>query len=211
MAITCPTCGTQFDVTLFEFNRGIRCDCGTWVDLSNGHMRSTHPTVPTSNGTDAMKIHSPAFPNGGRIPAKYTGDGDDISPPLGWEGVPEGTKELTLICDDPDAPTPESWVHWVIYKIPADRQELPDEIPTEPRLPFLGGALQGRNSWQSGPTIGYRGPAPPHGHGVHHYHFKLYSLGAELDLEPSMEKRDLLKAIAGHTTAEAELVGTYER
>jgi Raf kinase inhibitor-like YbhB/YbcL family protein len=158
-----------------------------------------------------MTIESAAFAGGEPVPRKHTGDGEDVSPSLSWQGVPDGTKELALICDDPDAPTPKPWVHWVIYKIPPETQSLPEDVPPSSRLESPITACQGRNSWSSGRTIGYRGPAPPPGHGTHHYHFKLYALDGELDVNPGIDKSALLEAMSGHILAEAELVGTYQR
>jgi Raf kinase inhibitor-like YbhB/YbcL family protein len=134
-----------------------------------------------------MTISSTAFKDGQSIPKKYTEDGEDLSPPLKWEGVPDGIKELALIVDDPDAPTSKPWVHWVLYQIPADVRELPEGLPSGGRLEKPIKVLQGRNSWSSGRTIGYRGPAPPHRHGVHHYHFKLYAIDTSLNLYPSLD------------------------
>ncbi len=159
----------------------------------------------------SMTISSEAFANGNEIPQKYTGDGADTSPPLSWLGVPDGTKELAIVCDDPDAPTPQPWVHWLIYKIPPRVNGVPEKIPTGPRLEWPITACQGRNSWSSGRTVGYRGPAPPLRHGTHHYHFKLYALAMELDVNPGIDKIALLRAMEGHTLAEAEIVGTYQR
>jgi hypothetical protein len=159
----------------------------------------------------SLTIRSEVFTHGQRIPKRHTGDGEDVSPKLSWEGIPPGTKELALVCDDPDAPTPEPWVHWLIYRIAPATTELAEGIPPKARLDVPAGALQGRNSWSSGRTIGYRGPAPPPGHGVHHYHFKLYALDTMLDASPSLDKRALLRAMEGHILAQAELVGTYER
>ena len=120
-----------------------------------------------------MEIRTSAFANGEKIPTGFTGDGEDVSPALTWSAVPNGAKELALICDDPDAPTPEPWVHWVIYKIPVGAMGLAEHVQTTEALAEPTGTFQGRNSWG---TIGHRGPAPPPGHGVHHYHFKLYAL-----------------------------------
>ncbi len=159
----------------------------------------------------AMQITSTAFADGQPIPRKYTGDGADVSPPLSWSDVPPGTAELCLVCDDPDAPTPEPWVHWVLYGIPPQRSSLPEGVPPDLQLPQLGGALQGRNSWTTGRTIGYRGPAPPRGHGAHHYHFRLYALDAPLRLQPGADKATLLRAAQPHILAQARLTGTYER
>lgn len=158
----------------------------------------------------SLQVRSSAFDDGQPIPAKYTEDGQDLSPPLAWDTVPEGTQELALICDDPDAPTAEPWVHWLVYKLPATVRELPAGLSTEAILEAPLQARQGLNSWPDGRTSGYRGPAPPPG-GVHHYHFRLFALDQKLDLEPRLDKASLLKAIEGHVLAEGELVGTYQR
>ncbi|MDO8632008.1 MAG: YbhB/YbcL family Raf kinase inhibitor-like protein [Phycisphaerales bacterium] len=155
-----------------------------------------------------IKVESPAFVNNAKIPTKFTGDGEDVSPGLTWSNLPAGARELALICDDPDAPTSEPWVHWVIYRIAADAKGLPENVaktasPAEPK-----GALQGKNSWSK---IGYGGPAPPKGHGVHHYHFKLYALDAPLNVSSGLTKKDMLAAMKGHILAQGELVGTYQR
>lgn len=158
-----------------------------------------------------IELSSDAFSQGAKVPQKFTGDGQDLSPPLRWNNVPPGVREFALICDDPDAPSPEPWVHWVLYKIPGDLRELPEGLPAEAMLKSPHGALQGLNSWPSGRTVGYRGPAPPRGHGTHHYHFRLYALDTALHLPAKSDKHELLKAIAGHVLAEGELMGTYER
>jgi hypothetical protein len=158
-----------------------------------------------------MQISSIAFEGGKRVPTRHTGDGVDVSPPLTWSSLPEGTAELALICDDPDAPTAEPWVHWVIYKIPADQSGLPEKVEPVQSPKTVPGAMQGVNSWSSGRTVGYRGPAPPPGHGTHHYHFTLYALDGPLKVKPGLTKAGLLAAMSGHILAEAELVGTYER
>ncbi len=157
----------------------------------------------------AIEITSTAFQEGQEIPKKYTGEGTDVSPPLSWTGVPENAKELVLICDDPDAPTEEPWVHWLIYKLPPDLTGLPEGIPRKPRLTKLPGVLQGKNSWPSD-NIGYRGPMPPPGK-PHRYYFKLYALEAKLTIEPGLDKRALLQDIRDHIIAEGQLMGTYER
>jgi len=147
-----------------------------------------------------IEVSSPAFEPGGSIPRKHTGEGQDVSPALRWSGLPEGTKEIALICDDPDAPRTEPWVHWVVYKIPADRTGLPEGGAQE--------ALEGNNDFGA---QGYGGPMPPRSHGVHHYHFKIYALDAELEAVTGLTKDRLLEAIEGHTLDEGELIGTYER
>jgi Raf kinase inhibitor-like YbhB/YbcL family protein len=156
----------------------------------------------------SITLKTTAFQNGQPIPKRFSGDGADVSPPLTWTDPPDDTKELALIVDDPDAPTAEPWVHWVIYRLPAETRSLPEGVPAQPRLSAPAAVLQGKNSWG---TIGYRGPAPPRGHGTHHYHFRLYALGAPLAATPGLDKNALLKAMKGHVLAEAELVGTYQR
>ena len=176
------------------------------------------PSGETDQATAEITIEltSPAFAAGQPIPAKYTEEGADVSPPLAWSGLPEGTQELALICDDPDAPSPadpgpEPWVHWVIYKIPAGTDALPEGIAKTARPDEPPGALQGENSWSGGQTIGYRGPAPPSGSGTHRYFFKLYALDTELAIEPEQDKGALLEAMSGHVLAEGRLIGTFER
>jgi Raf kinase inhibitor-like YbhB/YbcL family protein len=148
----------------------------------------------------AIQVSSPVFEAGGAIPRKHTGEGQDVSPPLEWGGVPEGTEEIALICDDPDAPTPEPFVHWVVYKIPADRTGFPEGSTQE--------ALEGENDFG---RMGYGGCMPPEGHGVHHYHFKVYALDTKLETAAGLTKDQLLEAMEGHVLAEGELIGTYER
>ncbi|MCE5328466.1 MAG: YbhB/YbcL family Raf kinase inhibitor-like protein [Planctomycetaceae bacterium] len=156
----------------------------------------------------SIVVKSTAFENGQPIPRKYSQDGQNISPPLEWQGLPEGTKELALIVDDPDAPTPQPWVHWVMYKIAPGVKHLPEGVKAADKPPELHGALQGVNTSKN---AGYDGPAPPKGHGVHHYHFKLYALDAPLNLPPRQTKEQLLTAMKGHVLGESELIGTYER
>jgi len=155
-----------------------------------------------------IMVQSQAFSQNQPIPKKHTGEGEDISPPLSWSGLPQGTQEIALITDDPDAPVAEPWVHWLIYKIPPQTQGLSEGIETTEKVSDPAGALQGENT---GGTIGYHGPMPPRGHGVHHYHFKVYALDTALNLKSGIDKKALLKAMAGHILAEGELVGTYQR
>lgn len=176
------------------------------------------PTSPDSRASKAeggevmaFTLTSSAFENGKPIPKKYTGEGADVSPPLEWKGVPEGARELALICEDPDAPTKEPWVHWVIYKIPPQTTSLPENVAKTSRLAHPEGALQGKNSWPSGQTIGYRGPMPPPGHGRHRYYFRLYALDAKLVIEPGVTKAVLWMNMKDHIVGQAELMGTYER
>jgi Raf kinase inhibitor-like YbhB/YbcL family protein len=156
----------------------------------------------------SLTIRSGAFADGAAIPRRYTEDGEDLSPPIEWSDLPDGTKEFALVVDDPDAPRADPWVHWVLYKVPADVMTLPEGIPPIAKVDAPRGASQGKNSWG---TDGYRGPAPPRGHGVHHYKFRLYALSAALRAAPGLDKNGLLAAMRGHVLAEALLVGTYQR
>jgi len=153
-----------------------------------------------------IQLHSPAFEDGQKIPEKYTADGDNVSPPLEWNGVPDTAKELVLIVDDPDAPAREPFVHWDIYKIPTKAGSLPEGVPHQPKLE--NGEMQGKNSMGK---IGYDGPAPPKGHGVHHYHFHMYAVDQPLNLQAGLTKEALMNAMSGHVVAEGEMVGTYQR
>ncbi len=150
-----------------------------------------------------MVITSAAFREGGMVPAKYTCDGQDISPPLEWKDAPAGTGSLALICDDPDAPG-GMWVHWVAYAIPPEVTKLDENV--KPDRECRNGVRQGSNDWL---RIGYGGPCPPGG--SHRYYFKLYALDAMLDLKPGATKAQLLKAMEGHILAEAHLMGKYTR
>lgn len=152
----------------------------------------------------AFEIRSPAFTAGGAIPAKHTCDGLDVSPLLSWTEPPAGTKSLALIMDDPDAPV-GTWVHWVLYNLPAAIRELSEGTPTTETL--ASGARQGLNDFHK---TGYRGPCPPPGP-AHRYFFKLYALDTELHLAPQATKKQLETAVAGHILAQAELIGRYGR
>ncbi len=156
-----------------------------------------------------ISVTSTAFEAGKPIPKKYTGEGPDLSPPLAWSNVPQGTKELALICDDPDAPM-GTWVHWVLYKIPAGTTSLPEGLPREKTLQTPAGAVQGVNSFNKD-NLGYRGPMPPPGHGTHHYHFKIYALDKPVAAPPGVDKKTLLAEIHDHTIAQGEIIGTYQR
>jgi len=150
-----------------------------------------------------IQVTSSAFEEGGLIPPEYTCDGTDISPPLQWDAVPEGTKSIALISDDPDAPM-GTWVHWVIFGLPADTRELAENIPPDETLP--NGAKQGTSDFGK---IGYGGPCPPSG--THRYFFKIYALDTEVDLSAGAKKRELLKAMEGHILGQGQLIGKYKR
>ena len=152
-----------------------------------------------------LQITSPAFQHGGMIPTKYTCDGKDISPPLKLGAVPEGTKSIALIMDDPDAPG-RTWVHWVLFNLPPETKELPEAMPAKSKLDK--GAIHGQSSWGRRKT-GYGGPCPPSG--AHRYFFKVYALDKIIERNFRTTKVQLLKAIKDHILAKGELMGTYRR
>lgn len=152
-------------------------------------------------------LTSGAFQHGADIPRKYTCQADNVSPPLSWEGVPETAQSLVLIIDDPDAPDPKApkmtWVHWLLYNIPADCTGLAEDITTA-HLP--AGTLEGLNDWN---RTGYGGPCPPVGR--HRYFHKLYVLDAVLTNPKHPTKAKLEASMRSHVIAQAELVGTYQQ
>ncbi len=150
-----------------------------------------------------LELKSPAFEQLGRIPKKYTGEGEDISPALEWTEVPEGTRSFVIACHDPDAPlisgATYGFVHWVVYNIPASVRSLPEGF---------SGYTEGPNGF--GKTT-YGGPMPPPNHGTHLYYFWVFALGAELNLEPGLSLWQVLEKIEPHTLGMNRLVGTYSR
>ena len=153
----------------------------------------------------AFILTSAALKDGATIPGKYTCDGVDVSPPLAWSGAPAGTRSFALIADDPDAPG-GTWVHWVLYNLPAEVSELPENIAKVESLD-LGGARQGRTDFR---RPGYGGPCPPPGP-AHRYFFKLYALDTRLELKAGAQKKDVEAALEGHALGSAQLMGTYAR
>jgi Raf kinase inhibitor-like YbhB/YbcL family protein len=151
-----------------------------------------------------IQIASPAFKEGQPIPKRHTCEGPDLSPALEWTGVPEGSKSLALICDDPDAPM-GTWVHWVLFNLPPHAKGLAENVAKKPVLD--NGAKQGVSDFK---RPGYGGPCPPPGK-PHRYYFKLYALDAMLDLKEGAKKKDLEKAMEGHILAQGQLMGTYQR
>jgi Raf kinase inhibitor-like YbhB/YbcL family protein len=157
-----------------------------------------------NSGRRALELKSSAFQSGGDIPRKHTCDANDVSPQLSWSKAPAGTRAFALIVDDPDAPA-GTWVHWVIYDLPADTKELAEGVPTTEAL--TNGAKQGTNDFRK---IGYGGPCPPPGL-PHRYFFKLYALDVPTGLKTRASKQQLLKAIENHVLGEAEMIGRYKR
>jgi Raf kinase inhibitor-like YbhB/YbcL family protein len=155
-----------------------------------------------------FKMSSPEFERLGMMPVRYSALGANISPPLRWSGAPRDTVELALICEDPDAPMPRPFVHWILYGLPATVSALPAGLPPHEdfELPVLG--RQGKNSLQQ---IGYTGPNPPFWHGIHHYVFRLFALNKPIELWPGAGREDFYKAIENAVIAESRIVGLFEK
>lgn len=163
-------------------------------------------SATTQKEVKGMLTITSVFKNGEFIPKKYACEGEDVNPEIVVSNIPQNAKTLALICDDPDAPI-GTFVHWVIWNIPVTGQtvKIPEGLK---KLENLQGIMQGYNDFGK---IGYNGPCPPRGHGVHHYHFKVYALDVVLDLKGKVKKPDLEKAMKGHIIAQGEIVGLYER
>ena len=153
----------------------------------------------------SLELTSTAFKAGERIPSRYTCEGEDVSPPLAWRGVPAGAQSLVLICDDPDSSN-GPWSHWVLYHIPADKKDLEEDVSPDARLPW--GGAQGRNDFGNS---GYGGHCPSPPGSTHHYYFRLYALDEDLGLPPGATRQQMLDRIKGHVLDETELMGIYSR
>jgi Raf kinase inhibitor-like YbhB/YbcL family protein len=171
------------------------------VSCKDGENDMARTTTPTERAQ--VQVTSPAFKEGGMIPQQYTCEGEDISPPLRWGAVPEGTESLAVIMEDPDAPW-GTFVHWVVYDLPPELQGLPENLPRDKT--FAVGGVQGVNNSSE---LGYKGPCPPSG--THRYFFRLYALDAKTDLPAGETKNRLLKAMEGHILAQGQLMGKYKR
>ncbi|MCA9874764.1 MAG: YbhB/YbcL family Raf kinase inhibitor-like protein [Anaerolineales bacterium] len=190
------TSGSTRPLTLI-LKRYVLPALGLFLLLGCSALPTPTPSAEVSSLT-SVSLTSPTFADGEAIPPKYTCDGEDISPPLSWQGVPEEAASLVLIMDDPDAPG-GTWVHWVLYNIPPALSSLPENA--------AAGAVafgQGYNSWQ---RPGFGGPCPPSG--THRYFFTLYALDSQLSLPENATKEDVENALAGHILVQTQLMGTY--
>jgi len=174
--------------------------CATQPKVS-GQNPASNSTPPTTGGS--IKLTSAAFKEGESIPHQYTCDGVNVSPPLEWGGVPKSAKTVAMIADDPDAPS-GTWVHWIVYNLPAENIGMVENLPAGENL--KAGGLQGKNDFGN---IGYGGPCPPSG--THRYFFKIYALDGELPLKAGATKPEVEKAMEGHIVAQGQLMGTYRR
>ena len=190
------TSGETSDTSLTK-RRELSLGCAFWL----------FTLASTMEAAMALELRSPAFTDGSEIPAQYTCEGEDMSPPLEWSGVPAGTRSLVLIVDDPDAPDPAAprmtWVHWVLYNLPPDATGLPEAVASR-ALP--AGTGEGLNDWK---RTGYGGPCPPIGR--HRYFHKLYALDTSLAGLSRPTKAQIESAMQGHVIERAELVGTYQK
>jgi Raf kinase inhibitor-like YbhB/YbcL family protein len=172
-----------------------------------GTLRISHAEALPAERVTALRLTSTAFAAGAAIPSRYTCEGQGVSPPLAWQGVPAGAKSLVLIEDDPDAPDPSAphstWAHWLLYDLPPTLPGLPEDAG---KVALAAGAREGRNDWK---RTGYGGPCPPIGR--HRYFHKLYALDVVLGDQHLPDKRALEAAMRGHVIAHAELVGTYQK
>ncbi len=159
---------------------------------------------PQGGVTVQLKLQSPDFASGANIPKQFTCDAEDISPALAWNDPPAGTQSFALIADDPDAPV-GTWVHWVLFDLPANTRSLPQNVSKIEQLP--DGSRQGHNDFGK---IGYGGPCPPPGK-PHRYFFKLYALDKKLNLQPGVTKKDVERAMQGHILAQGEWMGRFGR
>lgn len=164
--------------------------------------RRLGPSVAAS-----IQVTSDAFTHGDAIPRRYAQEGDDVSPPLRWANLPDGTREIVLLCEDPDAPFPSPFSHWVVYAMAPATEGLPENVAKIP-MPHEERMRQGKNGAKG---FGYVGAAPPPGHGVHRYHFQVFAVDAPLAFEEAPDRDELAAALEGHVLAYGDLVGTYER
>jgi Raf kinase inhibitor-like YbhB/YbcL family protein len=184
----------------------ILCLCGI-VCLGNC-SKNSNPAPPVINAAPAAKagftLTSPSFENGKKIPARYTCDGENVSPELNWINPPDATQSFALVCHDPDAPGGD-WVHWVIYMRSGDRRRLPENLPNDQFLQGVG--VQGKNDFGK---YGYGGPCPPRP-AEHRYFFILFALDKRLDIQPGITRTELEAIIKDHITGHTQLMGRYKR
>jgi Raf kinase inhibitor-like YbhB/YbcL family protein len=184
-----------------------------WIGCPSGGNQEEEQTEKEQKGEQQGKkvpkieLSTPAFKNGKSIPEKFSCEGEDISPKLKWSKVPEKTKSFVLIVDDPDAPE-ITWVHWVLFDLPASARSLPRNITPDNLADDYPNAKHGTNNFDQ---LKYGGPCPPKGHGKHTYHFRLYAVDKKLELEEGVTKAKVRRAMKGHIVGIGTLKGTYER
>jgi Raf kinase inhibitor-like YbhB/YbcL family protein len=180
--------------------------CGCQRGAADPEMQRLSLNLPQTDGPLVLHVRSDAFDTNGEIPAEHTAYGRNASPLLNWSGVPEGAKSIAVMVEDPDAPEPKPFVHWLVYNLSPYASGLPADVPPGDYLSAPAGAAQGKNSAN---TVGYSGPRPPVGDPAHHYHFQVFALDKELGLKAGATRQDLIRAMNGHVVAKGQLVGTY--
>lgn len=173
---------------------------------SGGDQRLARAILEPTSGA-AIALTSTSIQPGGAIPPVHSDYDQKVSPQLSWSNLPQGTASVVLMMEDPDAPEPKPYVHWLMYNLPPGASRVPEAQSSLPRLPELGGALQGRSSRG---TVGYFGPRPPKPDPAHHYHFQVFALDTMLTLPAGADRSSLLDAMRGHVLAAGELVGTFK-
>lgn len=168
------------------------------VSRARDHKLASHKLGVTDD-LRTLEITSSAFGDGDALPLAFTVDGAGIAPPIAWTNLPEGARSLALVCEDPDAPSPNAYVHWLVYSLPV----LTASIGASPS--------RGRDGKNSHATIGYTPASPPAGHGLHHYHFQVFALDTVLELGDGAGRNAVLDAMRDHVVAWGEIVATYER
>jgi Raf kinase inhibitor-like YbhB/YbcL family protein len=156
----------------------------------------------------SLQVRADAFEHEGEIPELFSDYGEGISPAIRWQGAPEGTRSFVILMEDPNAPQPRPFVHWVLYNLPGHHDHVPMGLNQMLRLEHLDGALQGRNSRN---TIGYFGPRPPEGNPAHQYHFQVFALDRELDLPIGASRQQVIDAMATHVLAMGEVAGRFQK
>lgn len=183
---------------------GTLVGCSSVTDGGSGASESAVTTLST---TTSLTISTAAFADGETIPQRFTADGADVSPPLSIDGVPDEADSLALVVDDPDAPG-GTFVHWLLWNVPADTETIPENQPQARQIEALGGAKQGTNGFGE---LGYRGPRPPADDGPHTYRFTLYAIETPVNVQAGARKGRLDEAMADNTLASARLTGEYAR
>jgi Raf kinase inhibitor-like YbhB/YbcL family protein len=177
------------------------------IHAGEDKLATQQPLVDRAN--ERIEISSDAFGHDEAIPTKYSQDGQNISPALRWSNVPKDAKELVLICEDPDAPMPQPYVHWILFGLSPSADHLPEHVPTTATV--QAGGFDAQQSLNSANKVGYIGPKPPIGHGVHHYHFQMFALNAPSLLGGQPDRDTIAKSIKDKVMAAGDLVGLYER
>lgn len=180
--------------------------CAALDSARSGQSSTSAGSTPSSQAKEnsTLQLKSNAFQADGKIPSRFTCEGENISPELSWSGAPDGTKSFALVLHDPDAPHRGGYTHWVVFNIPATTTHVAENAPKSSNLP--GGGTQGKNDDGSS---GYTGPCPPSG--THRYYFHLYAVDRELDLPENATREQLEKALKGHIVAQAEFMGRYQK